>query len=102
LKKLYHKKQGLILLKCLLVPKHVKKQKDGKKKTHRTLYPDTLLGRGLHPPTFGNQTTLLPIKPHMTQKSKKKGGATMKPEKLRPCKLPQRSNYKETQETETL
>jgi hypothetical protein len=101
LKKLYHKKQGLLLLKCLLVPKHVKKQKD-RGKTRRTLYPDTLLGRGLHPPTFANQTTLLPIKPHMTQKSKKKGGATMKPEKLRPCKLPQRSNYKETQETETL
>jgi uncharacterized membrane protein YcgQ (UPF0703/DUF1980 family) len=88
LKKLYHKKQGLLLLKCLLVPKHVKRQKDGGKKTHRTLYPDTLLGRGLHPPTFANQTTLLPLSRNQTTHDSKK--------------QEKRRSYNETRETETL
>jgi hypothetical protein len=105
LKKLYHKKQGLLLLKCLLVPKHVKKQKDGGKKDTSHLVPrhtawqgpaSTHICKPNHPPPTKQKSN------HTTQKSKKKGGATMKLEKLRPCKLPQRSNYKETRETEPL
>jgi hypothetical protein len=43
-----------------------KPERWGEKKTRRTLYPDTLLGRGLHPPTLANQTT------HDSKKQEKK------------------------------
>lgn len=85
LKKLYHKKQGLLLLKCLLVPKHVKKQKDGGKKNTSHLVPrhtawqgpaSTHICKPNHPPP--NQTT------HDSKKQEK------------------RRSYNETRETETL
>jgi hypothetical protein len=94
LKKLYHKKQGPLLLKCLLVPKYVKKQKDGGKKKHIT--PCTqihcLAGACIHPH--------LQTKPHDSKKQEKRRSYNETRETE--SKLPQRSNYKETRETETL